>query len=335
MRKPTTTKIFILGAGASRASDSSMPVMRDFFQGLESCGDQFKVLSEFLKTHFEFVPGLPAMPNIETVFCYLENRLEAIGHDSEKYAVLLQVRAQLTNFISRRLRYGEERSKLPQLQRLVEVANHRSFVTFNWDVLLEEALEPHGSYYFARQHFVLSGGRGWELGEDVTKGFLLKLHGSINWYTCLQPNCPNRGRTLRHGNASYEPTRWDIDDLGRGCDVCGQDLERALVPPIAGKRGRMPVGVLRQWTLAREALEKADEWVIIGYSMPQLDMEAESLFRACRKSSTGETPSVLIVDLDPEPVRDRFHTFLGASAEIKTMRSLDEYLEAEEGRAQQ
>jgi hypothetical protein len=75
----------------------------------------------------------------------------------------------------------------------------------------------------------------------------------------------------------------------RICRQCGQDLKQAIVPPIAQKASWMYPSIKAQWTIARELLEEAEEWIFIGYSLPTLDIEARALF----KSACRDYPSLL------------------------------------------
>lgn len=80
----------------------------------------------------------------------------------------------------------------------------------------------------------------------------------------------------------------------RICAHCGVPLSQAIIPLVAGKSTRMPAGIRAQWTLATEVLQASKEWVFIGYSIPELDVEAKSLLRSGARSSYWALSSEMV-----------------------------------------
>jgi len=119
------------------------------------------------------------------------------------------------------------------------------------------------------------------------KTHYLKMHGSLNWYYC-DSNCPNKDVVLRESPfSSRMPNINDhrVDPIlySEGwprCLKCQAPLRKAIIPPSGAKFERMPAPIRGQWPIARKLLREAKEWVLIGYSIPDLDVEAKSLFRA-------------------------------------------------------
>ena len=130
---------------------------------------------------------------------------------------------------------------------------------------------------------------------------VLKLHGSINLRIC-------RSCGAVHYFAFEGFSRaWQMEALDV-CRRCGASpLGPLLVPP--GKRKEIPASLAQLWDNAAGQLASSDFVVIIGYSMPEYDVEARDLFRA-----TLSNKRVLLVD--PYPNKDAIE-FLEKVAKAK------------------
>jgi hypothetical protein len=117
---------------------------------------------------------------------------------------------------------------------------------------------------------------------------IYKLHGSLNWLSCplcghvyIHPRHP-LFRAGEHGSAPRE-----------AC-TCGHGpLRHVIVTPTMIRDVRNP-NLLTLWQSALEALRTADEWVIVGYSMPPEDLAIRSMLL---RAYTGreEPPDVTVV----------------------------------------
>jgi NAD-dependent SIR2 family protein deacetylase len=84
-----------------------------------------------------------------------------------------------------------------------------------------------------------------------------------------------------------------IPQRRRSCPYCGEPyLEPGIIPPIFGKAGEAR-HIEYAWKEARNALKRANEIVIIGYSLPEADLEAFSLIREI--TTVDPKPKVTIV----------------------------------------
>jgi hypothetical protein len=86
---------------------------------------------------------------------------------------------------------------------------------------------------------------------------LVKLHGSLNW--------------------SHTPKGLEIFPDLRPAFRDGGDA--AIVPPLPEKD--VPPWLEPVWNQAQAELEQADEWVVVGYSLPPYDYVISSLFGHC------------------------------------------------------
>ena len=133
-------------------------------------------------------------------------------------------------------------------------------ISFNWDILLDEALAETGQWDYETGY----GLRFKNFPADdapVPRNFLLKPHGSINWYRPregdeLYLRIPEK-RNLRGGT---------IDRLRRAERIDGQMMHSFIVPP-----GRKRLAFPEVWRQVKDVLEAADEVTAIGFSFNSND----------------------------------------------------------------
>jgi hypothetical protein len=81
-----------------------------------------------------------------------------------------------------------------------------------------------------------------------------------------------------------------------------------LVPPTLLKRVDIPE-LQFVWDRAEYFLERADTLTVIGYSFPDVDLEARWLFKRAIAKNQGQ-PALTLVDRNPD-VREKVRNFLG------------------------
>src|SRR4030095_12783889 len=117
----------------------------------------------------------------------------------------------------------------------------------------------------------------------------LKLHGSLNWLYC--PRCDELDVTLQKSGAMKI-----LNDPAAGrCRgaYCTSRYEAVLVGPSLEQRYENRI-LSDSWTLAEQALAKADRLVVIGYSLP----EADYLIRALlARHFSRRSERVTVVDI--------------------------------------
>lgn len=160
-------------------------------------------------------------------------------------------------------------------------------ITFNYDTLFDAHLlrsfDPREVYFDKIEY----GERRLRCDDPL----LLKLHGSANWFTPSKElqailNVP------KDGSVHY------IADVGLISGMSpAPDHKRAplIIPPLANK----PVTAISLfrflWSRASEYLEGAEKIVICGYSLPETDMLARTLFKSVRNKGVID---ISIVDPD-------------------------------------
>ena len=168
-----------------------------------------------------------------------------------------------------------------------------SIITTNYDVVIEKRLYARldADDIPALVDFGLSWRSADRPGEDAAQARpaspwlgLFKLHGSLDWLRC--PLCDHiyidPARTIfrgEGGRGGREPRA--MARMAR-C-ICGyRPLRHIIVAPSMVRDVRNP-NLLTIWHSALEALRTADEWIVIGYSMPPEDVAIRAmLLRAHR-----------------------------------------------------
>lgn len=156
-------------------------------------------------------------------------------------------------------------------------------LSFNYDMLVERACDAAGLAYDygaladleiadAKRRRVLN-----RRGSDVR---ILKLHGSSNWGICRGcRKAEKKNDVILAHEDPYVPLR------RRTCPFCrDRFLTTGIVPPILVKAGEIR-HLDDTWDEAGRALKRAREITVIGYSLPEGDMEATMLLRAGNTSN--------------------------------------------------
>jgi len=168
-------------------------------------------------------------------------------------------------------------------------------ITYNWDLLLDNILnreelihktESRSLYGNFRENIPkaqylnmlinLSGYRDYN-NERInapykqyhSKGYYLKLHGSIDWLYCPNEDCGLYSKVF--------PVK---DIMGEySCSECSSTMKQLIIPPLLNKNYSSFPFVKKLWNIASEELKLADELVIWGYSLPATDFYNRWLFR--------------------------------------------------------
>jgi uncharacterized protein YjeT (DUF2065 family) len=166
-----------------------------------------------------------------------------------------------------------------------------TFITFNYDTLIEEALGAIGipmSYGF-RPRSSIADPSASRLGVDGNVGVeILKLHGSVNW------GYPGRrgGKLTVFG--SYE-------DLRRS------GITPHLIPPTWNKSFESLSDV---WSGALRAIGDATRLIVIGFSIPPTDLHFKYLVAAGLRDNIS-LREVVFVTVDETVLRPRVSELFG------------------------
>jgi hypothetical protein len=210
------------------------------------------------------------------------------------------------------------------IDRAADAADGVTIVTFNHDLVIENEIHKRARL---RKRWCLERGYGTFAGTcEFTKTraqpqfpphgnecrhdrplTVLKLHGSLNWYLRIRGERPSpRVLTGQSGSREVRVTRrrfvpaqlhWNLPQSGKG-------RKRwytwpVIVPPIYAKQALIRAFMPDVWNDAASALRDSDRVLFFGYSMPQLDVEAEKLFQR-GLASNSILPWVEVIN--PSPV---------------------------------
>jgi len=176
--------------------------------------------------------------------------------------------------------------------------NYDLFVELAWLISLGDDRRFRRSLYLYPVPITPIGSRlGYPVGGvPTTDGLrLLKLHGSLSWRYSGQGSTP--------GDVIYDMgvlgSGWDVDGIGPrnfgngrpDADELSVDREPMIVPPAAVKSSYYNNRTLQKlWQSAADALSRAEELVIMGFSLPQTDLLVSSMLATTLRDDRVITP---------------------------------------------
>lgn len=181
-------RLFILGAGFSRFAgfplgpellDKARRRVRDHFRGAGWEG----ALEEEIVEWQELYPG--RVLNLESVLAYSHRKhfLRLIG--SNEYFAHGSRSIVATRYAIQAILTSHQPQEVPRVYKefVRRLTPHDTVMTFNYDTLLEQALEDVEKPYSLTPEWWLDD-RSPEGGQHYSPRFvnLIKLHGSIDWY---------------------------------------------------------------------------------------------------------------------------------------------------------
>lgn len=125
---------------------------------------------------------------------------------------------------------------------------------------------------------------------------IYKLHGSMNWLKC---DLCDYVYINSYGSIYKQAFRKKIDDYNT-CH-CGHGPLNCLIVTPSTERDVRDSSIVTIWKNALEKLRIADEWIIIGYSLPPEDLNIKSmLIRAFNGREKLSPPKITVVQKGEE-----------------------------------
>lgn len=241
---------------------------------------------------------------------------------SELVELYVRVIRETTNWMCEPAKIGGPIGRL--IAAAAEDADGVTILTFNHDLVIENEVvkrarlrprwcidEGYGSMSEEMEYTDPAPG----LGAFYTHGpacdhqrpiHLLKMHGSLNWYIRIGGERPS-GRQLSGQGASPQiyasrrrtvPVQFQqhVEREGRGRRTF--NTWPVVVPPIYGKDALIKAFVGPVWDDGRLRLANADLIVFFGYSLPEMDIQAERLFQ--RALRVNREVAVAVVNRSPQ-----------------------------------
>lgn len=134
--------------------------------------------------------------------------------------------------------------------------------------------------------------------EAVGSTQLIKLHGSLNWYyceTCQEVQCVDIRSTVE--NYTQDKVPYSVIAI---CKDCGGQRRGLLVPPLAMKFDVAPP-LTPLLTEARDAFEKSDVIVVVGFSFAEADVYISRMLSKSMQTRHGQR--LIIIDPITEVAR--------------------------------
>jgi len=329
--------VFLLGAGASTASDFNLPTMAALIE--DSSFSRYKRLLEFASKYFS--NKKPHEIDIEELITYLD-------FVDSKYSVfgdtpnpdIWHVKNELFIYLRERLTDRSGKEYCEKFKRLFSSHTQKlcrdSIVTLNYDLVVDMTLASlaqkndqgelsHDSLldkmYSLVQEVTYWGGVPFNPHPDPA--YYLKLHGSLDWYYCPNDKCKNH--LIFFANRLL--AKWPKITENEICQLCGSRAEPVIVPPNINKSFNRFPKLAFIWNLAYREIQAADALVVIGLSFRNTDyylrwLVKSSLFNVSRSGRTYE-----LIDIN-EKMRDVFADLIGVKSEdIRYFKALPEYID--------
>jgi SIR2-like domain len=148
-----------------------------------------------------------------------------------------------------------------------------TFITFNWDLTLERALEEDRN--------ALSFWYSYPPSSSEPSVTLLKPHGSIDWFPTahLPKGKPRGGAVLSLDDSVSVFTRFNFADVPKMAD-----RTPVIVPPVSAKEFSHKI-LKRTWRHIYRAVSRATDLFIVGYSLPKEDQFARLVLGRALRSN--------------------------------------------------
>jgi NAD-dependent SIR2 family protein deacetylase len=196
--------------------------------------------------------------------------------------------------------------------------NRCAFVSFNYDILIDNALGAQYEDYFLDYGIEYANFNGQEefprpRPHPVS---LLKLHGSLNWLYCS--TCSSVAITPRNKGVC----NLVVSPADCRCGRCNSLTVPIIIPPTYFKV-LSNVFLQEVWHRAEKTLSSCRTWVFCGYSFPDADMHVKYLLKRVQVNSPGQR-KIMVVNWheDKEPhaaaaEQQRYRRFFGDTAQLK------------------
>jgi hypothetical protein len=347
----------LVGAGATLSQAQGRPKVNQppldigFFGGAKRAGTLgWRPVAAYMTQHYGTDITRPPADSLEQVMSVIYSdihhgslKAEAVSTFRNLLALLNRRLAETTN--------GLEPTNQSPLYRLFCTAledgrnpSEMTVITFNQDLQIERVLErleatakwrSKGALFDFPRCYQLanvsttSGGRGVRVFSDAANpgGIpILKLHGSLNWYSRHISRAPSTDTLLNARRGLFVTRRRSIaPDMMYHTGRRRMYTFPIVVPPVTHKAAIMHNALADVWRMAENALLAADELIVFGYSCPSLDFESANLIaRTMRQKKVLRTFSVI----DPSPATFQRYVEVTGLKSLLFYRSASAYLAA-------
>ena len=300
--------VFILGAGASYShSNKEFPLINDIFKvakqlHVTSCKDDINKIKPFFECVDLYIKkklnknilNIRQKLDIEDILTNLEIDIEKTESNDLQIVKDRIIKIILITFfiLTRKSDYYKKNSEY--FLFFDRLKDNDTIITYNWDLLLDNILDRKKiissienknlrqvendvlkkQYQRMLTHLSAYRDLSWDrtgapYEKYHSKGYYLKLHGSIDWLYCPNEDC-----------GLYSKVFPIINIIGEyKCHECSSKMKHLIIPPILNKNYSSFPFVKKLWNIALEELQSANELVIWGYRLPPTDFYNRWLLR--------------------------------------------------------
>jgi hypothetical protein len=322
---------------------------------------EYAALFEYIEKQF----GPLQDQNIEAVMTDLHVRAFGLGRaweessatgDLNRISVEQMQRAyySLLSYIRLRLLFSRVLATSPLGAKWASsLLSQDSVLTLNYDTVVEDHLalnrQKHAPLFRQIWCDIAPLSLGYGQGTPILfrgptrhgEGVFAKLHGSVDWITCGNADCPHF-RQIQSFSPWYEECRPRLSENEGSrlrCAGCGWAPNPVIVPPIAAKGFTEFPRLNTMWLRAFNALCHSQRWVFVGVSFAETDFHLASLLRSVPRTychvrhhgglcivdpNADSVAKRLVGSLNPEMRRD-------VEGNVAKFASLDDYLEMSGG----
>jgi len=270
--------VVILGAGSS--ADFGVPTLSTIFSDrnaqayLKQNSALHKMLNDlFWEPRGHDLASCDQSLNVEQMLTVLKDweREPTIPSDS-KPKDLANFRRGLYVLIQKAV-FEDKSSKPMHLNPLIDICDktfdHITWASFNWDCLFESSFwyrTPWGLGPWTRNNPELAiPVANWHSGSS--KNLFLKLHGGINWWLI-----DDKVTYLPFSSGGPLQSKWENYDN----DSTMKDRPVILEPSFYKYEDTSYKQLAPQWNAFFQRLVVADCIIVVGYSLPEMDINARS-----------------------------------------------------------
>jgi len=305
--------VLVIGAGSTYADCPTSvgvarkpPLDHSFFKYSEPQNlSAVRKLRRFVKNFYHVDLMAPASDRLEAIMAMLYADIfhpdfgdDVFEHFRDLVRLYNRRIARTTNSLKPSNKSLLFRMLLPYLRNSSEI-DDVTFVTFNQDIHIERTLSryvTYGKYKKLGQLLDFPGCYRVNCSDftspttgSVTKfehidpsnggPRILKLHGSLNWFSVHNSRNVSRKSLFRSDRKMRITSR---SELSSSLTITGkrrQYMFPIVVPPVLNKASILHNLLKPIWSEAETALSEADEVVFYGYSCPESDIESANMIR--------------------------------------------------------
>lgn len=311
-----SSDVFFFGSGFSKSLINNYPTLNELSNYIKS---KFQYEKESVQKHFVHEVPSKFHDNIETLLTYLSSNLpyKTPVQVSADEALYKDITSKLAKYFKQlRSDYNIDANE-PYIKQFAQyiLGNKCPCITLNYDLMLEDILHKNTSteYQESNDNFSVfykmpiinlknrvPDGYGRLAGTKtdinrINMPEIIKLHGSINW--------------LYSGLSMSDPV---YSETGDEDDYLKSGLINFIVPPVLDKQSQYNNVIIKSlWTKAFNAIEKARNIYIYGFSFPQTDYSIRFLFQSALRNNPYYKIYVVNIDSNLEALKSHYIEIFG------------------------